>query len=367
MPPYDLYQRQRILPGFGDAAQHKLSTARVLLVGAGGLGCPALQYLAAMGVAHLGVVDADRVSAANLHRQVIYSPGDIGRLKTEVVQTWMQQHHPGIALKVHPVALTARNACDMLRPYDMVLDCTDNFETRYLLNDATVLLGKPLVYGAVFQYQGQVAIFNAGAQAVQYRDLFPACPSGAINCAEAGAYSIITGIVGLLQAGEAVKLITGLGDALTNKLLTYDALSARQYTVQLARQEARAQGPQSEAELLRYDYTAFCGKPLQTGEALDAGVFAQWLQRDDVQVVDIRNYDEQPVVDELHALRIPMAGLRNEIHRLDPDKKIVFICHSGVRTAAVVEMLEEEYHMHNVYHLKGGLVQWMAWQSTHNP
>ncbi|HSF45683.1 MAG TPA: HesA/MoeB/ThiF family protein, partial [Chitinophagaceae bacterium] len=230
-PSYNRYQRQIILKGFGVAAQDKLAAAKVLVIGAGGLGCPALQYLVAAGLGHIGIVDHDIVSESNLHRQVLFNMEDVGRAKVEVASEKLSALNPDIKLETWKVNFAHQQCVDLLSQFDIVLDGTDNFATRYLVNDACVLWKKPLVFGAVSQFEGQVAVFNVlrqdGSRSSNYRDLFPVPPKAGeiLNCAEAGVLGVLPGIIGTMQAAEVIKLVTELGEPLIDKLLTYNALT----------------------------------------------------------------------------------------------------------------------------------------------
>lgn len=365
-PSYERYQRQLILPNFGEAAQQKLAAACVLVIGAGGLGCPALQYLSAIGVGHIGIVDEDVVSISNLHRQVLYTTDDLGKLKTEVAQDRIQKMNTNCTVLTHSVAITQFNAFDIISNYDVVLDCTDNFNARYIINDACTLLKKPIVFGAVFQYEGQVAVFNHGIDAVHYRDLFPVSPTAAEapNCIESGVFNIVTGIIGTLQAGEAIKIITGIGEPLSNRLMSYNSLTLNVYTVKLSKNpDAKKNTPATKEEFLQYDYNQFCGLHHLKDE-ISAEEFDVLRNRTDVQLIDIRNKDEQPHVDELNAMRIPLSELKFHIDLLKKEKQIILFCHSGIRTLDALDILQDECQLNNVSHLKGGIIKWLDYKSN---
>jgi adenylyltransferase/sulfurtransferase len=366
-PRNERYQRQIILQGFGEEAQQKLLKSKVLVIGAGGLGCPALQYLAAIGIGHIGIVDEDVVSISNLHRQVLYTTADVGQLKTEAAKLRLGLMNDDVSISVYSKEISQTNALDLIKVYDIILDCTDNFKARYIINDACVLLKKPLVFGAVFQYEGQVAVFNSGEHAVNYRDLFPVSPTSdqALNCIEAGVYNITTGIIGTLQAGEAIKLITGLGNPLLNQLMTYNSLTSSFYTVALSKKNAQPINmPSSKEEFLCYDYDLFCGLNTYIKDEISASEFDDMLGRNNIQLIDIRNEDELPKVDELNALRIPLAALKENIHRLEKEKQIILFCHSGLRTQTALDILHDEFHLSNVSHLKGGIIKWLDYKSN---
>ena len=226
--PYARYHQQMILPEFGETAQRKLKLARVFVAGAGGLGCAALQYLAAAGVGTIGIADDDVVQPTNLHRQILYTWQDIGALKADTAAAWLMKMNPETEIHVYPVRLTAANIADIIADYDFVLDGTDNRETKYLINDACVSAGKPLVFAAISQYEGQLAVFNyppGSPEAASYRDVFPDTSTSEPSCQETGVLGILPGIIGCMQCNETIKLITGIGKALINRLLVYNALT----------------------------------------------------------------------------------------------------------------------------------------------
>lgn len=362
---YEYYQRQLRLKGFGEEAQRKLQQAKILVIGAGGLGCPAIQYLSAMGIGCIGVVDGDLVSASNLHRQILFSVNDIGKQKAQVVFEKVSVQHTSINIHSFSEYLTQQNAFNIIEQFDIVLDCTDNFLARYIINDVCVLLKKPLVFGAVFQYEGQVAVFNLIEHDTNYRDLFPLAPNAdqAPDCAEAGVYAITTGIIGVMQAGEAIKVITGIGNPLRNQLLTLNMLTNSFYQIEISARLKDPKGPGSKEEFLKTNYHTFCSNTSTIKDEIDAVEFDQLIHREDVQLIDIRNEDELPRVDELNALRIPLLSLKKDAERLDQTKRIVLFCHSGMRTQSALEILQDELHFNNVSHLKGGIIQWIHFKS----
>ncbi len=261
----DRYHRQMILPGVGPEGQARLKSARVAVVGAGGLGVPVLQYLAAAGVGRLGVVEMDRVEISNLHRQVLYTAEDLGRPKALVAQERLKALNPLVEVVAYPVRLTSENALEILKDYDLLIDASDNFPTRYLVNDAAVLLGKPLVYGAIYQFEGQVAVFHAptreGVLGPCYRCLFPKPPPpGQVpSCAEAGVFGVLPAVVGSLMAQEALKLLLGLGESLAGYLLLYDALTVSFRKLRVKRNPACPVCGDHPTQKELIDYEAFCG------------------------------------------------------------------------------------------------------------
>ena len=314
---YERYQRQIILPEFGEAGQQKLLNAKVLVIGAGGLGCPALQYLTAAGVGTIGIVDDDTVALNNLHRQVLYSVGDIGLSKAERAAEILSQLNPDINIIPFKQRLTVENALEIMQSFDIIIDGTDNFSTRYMINDACVLLDKPLVYGAISQFEGQVAVFSphpsegrSSDSSVNYRDLFPDPPKDdeVLNCAEAGVLGVLPGIIGTMQANETIKLITGLGDPLINRLLTYNALNNQVYELNLsAKPETRSLIPADEAAFKQMDYEWLCASAPASFE-IDSDEFDELLETGGIDIIDVRELHETPEVDEFDHKGSPATG-----------------------------------------------------------
>jgi sulfur-carrier protein adenylyltransferase/sulfurtransferase len=354
-PSYNRYQRQIILKGFGIVAQDKLAAAKVLVIGAGGLGCPALQYLAAAGVGHIGIVDHDVVSESNLHRQVLFNVEDVGRPKVDVAREKLTALNPDVKIEIWQVNFGHQQCVELLPKFDIILDGTDNFATRYLVNDACVLWGKPLVFGAVSQFEGQVAVFNVlmedGNRSSNYRDLFPVPPKAGeiLNCAEAGVLGVLPGIIGTMQAVEVIKLVTGVGESLVNKLLTYNALTQDVFTMQM--NASVQQVPVTEAEFMSTDYEVLCGNRIPGSPELK---FADIIGRDDLVKVDVRELHEQPRITEFSCLSIPLKELEWNLDDLE-GKKVVFICQSGKRSMQAVQVLKSYAPDAEVYYLSGGV------------
>src|SRR5438552_936832 len=312
---YERYQRQIILPEFGEEGQQKLLKAKVLVIGAGGLGCPALQYLTAAGIGTIGIVDDDVVALNNLHRQVLYSVNDIGFSKAERAAKFLRGLNPEIKIVGYNERLNNQNALILFDEYDIIIDGTDNFSTRYMINDACVLLNKPLVYGAISQFEGQVSVFNfrqtENDEAINYRDIFPDPPKEGevLNCAEAGVLGALPGIIGTMMANETIKLITGIGEPLANQLLTYNALNNQVYQLTLLpRKETRSLIPENEAAFLQMDYIWLCSSQITQSE-IDAYTFNGLIANGNVDVIDVREPDEMPVANEFSNIKIPLAQL----------------------------------------------------------
>lgn len=356
---YERYQRQIILPGIGMDGQLKLNAVKILVIGAGGLGCPALQYLCAAGVGTLGIADDDSVSASNLPRQVIFNENDIGGLKAGIALDKLHSLNSGVTYNIIGERITNENALSYLRDYDIILDCTDNFSSRYLINDACVLLQKPLVFGAVSQFEGQLAIFNVVDQhgdIISYRDVFPDPPlDGEVkNCAEAGVLNVLPGMIGTMMAAEAIKLTTGIGAPLVNKLLTLNMLDYRQHIINLVpNSAARLAMPSSEAEYRARSYNFSCS--LEEAGIIDINEFLILQKEGNSMLVDLRELWEQPAIDNYAVVNIPMSVLQDRLQELT-EENIILVCQSGVRSLQAVRILREQFQSaKNLYSLKNGI------------
>jgi adenylyltransferase/sulfurtransferase len=363
------YSRQLALPELGAEGQAKLAQARVLIVGAGGLGSPAALYLAAAGVGTLGLVDFDRVDLPNLHRQLLYHEGDVGQLKVEVARGRLREVNPWVQVEAHPVALTSSNAMDLVPEYHLVIDGTDNFGTRYLVNDACVLTGIPNVYASVLRFAGQVAVL-AHPDGPCYRCLYPAPPPpGTVpSCAEAGVLGVLPGLIGMLQAIEAIKLVVGTGNSLVGRLLLVDALSMRFREMRVPRNPSCvACGTRTLRQLI--DYDAFCGASAATavtasltappgarsaGPEVDPLTLLQWRAERAVVVLDVREPWEWEVGHVAGAQLVPLGSLAAALDSLDPDSPTVVYCHHGARGQAAVALLVSR-GFRNVWNLSGGI------------
>jgi molybdopterin/thiamine biosynthesis adenylyltransferase/rhodanese-related sulfurtransferase len=360
---YTRYNRQVLLPGFGEEAQQKLLEAKVIVIGAGGLGCPVLQYLTAAGVGTIGIVDNDVVSLTNLHRQVLYNMHDIGISKAERAASVLHLLNPGTGIVPYNMMLTNQNALNILSDYDIIIDATDNFSSRYMINDACVLLKKPLVYGAVSRFEGQVAVFNVkqdtGSKAVNYRDLFSIPPKDneVLNCAEAGVLGVLPGIIGSMQANETIKLITGIGQPLVNRLLTYNALNNQFFELTLNASEDTAYYlPVDEAAFLNADYASAC--TANSLVEIDTDNFEKFLQAANTTIVDVRESGEMPAITEFMHIHIPLSQIVDRLSSIKGDT-IITICQSGGRSLQAAKMLDEAFkNTKKIYSLKGGITSW---------
>ncbi len=367
---YERYQRQLILKGFGASAQHKLQEARVLVIGAGGLGCPIMQYLVAAGVGHIGIADHDTVSVSNLHRQILFGVDDVGQHKVEIVKRKMGFLNSECQIRTWTEKWNAELAVQHFPDYDIVVDATDNFASRYLINDACVLLKKPLVFGAVSQFEGQVAVFNHlvedGSRSVNYRDLFPEPPAGGevLNCAEAGVLGVLPGIIGSMQATEVIKLITGIGVPLVNKLWNYNALSQDVFVIQLGTHpDAASKIPATVERMLQTNYEWLCGIPGASIREIDA---MAWLNdHRQYLLVDVREPHELPRLTKLcgeqdiQLLEIPLSALDDHLEGISSEH-IVFLCQAGRRSLQAASLLLKQNVNGSVCSLKGGVQALLA-------
>ena len=355
------YSRHLIIPEVGMEGQLKLKQAKVLLVGAGGLGSPLALYLAAAGVGRLGLVDFDVVDASNLQRQVIHRTEDIGRKKLDSAAEAVAGLNPGATVDRYDTALSSENALEILRDYDVVVDGTDNFPTRYLVNDACVLLGKPNVYGSIFRFDGQATVF-AYPGGPCYRCLYPEPPPPGLvpSCAEGGVLGVLPGLIGLVQATETVKLILGVGEPLVGRLLLYDALAMRFRELRLRRDpECPVCGDQPTIRSL-IDYQAFCGiaEPGPGGSEVDVlELKAKMDRRQAFLLLDVREPHEYRICRIPGSTLIPLRELPKRVDELDVVDEIIVHCRSGVRSAKAVEFLTKA-GFRNVKNLRGGIIAW---------
>src|SRR5580698_4410261 len=361
------YSRHLIIPEVGIEGQQKLKAAKVLLIGAGGLGAPLGLYLAAAGVGRIGLVDFDVVDFTNLQRQVIHSTADVGRNKIDSAAEKMKGINPNVTIVKHEVALTSENALDILKDYDIVVDGTDNFPTRYLVNDACVLLGKPNVYGSIFRFEGQATVF-AYECGPCYRCLYPEPPPPGLvpSCAEGGVLGILPGVIGLIQATETVKLILGIGQTLVGRLLLYDALGMKFRELKLRKNPECPVCGDNRTVTKLIDYVEFCGVPHQeappepvaaSGDIEPAEVKIKLDRGDDFTLVDVREPHEFQICRIPGSILIPLGELQKRLAELDPASEIVAHCKSGVRSGKAVDFLKQQGYK-RVRNMKGGILAW---------
>jgi len=362
------YARHLILPDVGVEVQQRLKAARVLIVGAGGLGSPVALYLAAAGVGTLGLVDFDAVDVSNLQRQILHGTKDVGRSKLDSARARLGDVNPHVRVETHDARLTSANALDIIGRYDIVVDGTDNFATRYLTNDACVLLGKPNVYGSIFRFEGQASVFGLD-DGPCYRCLFPEPPPpGSVpSCAEGGVLGVLPGIVGTIQATEAIKLVLGIGDTLAGRLLLIDALSMQFRAMTLRKDPAcPACGTRTITALI--DYDEFCGAPTSGAihhaddvlEITPLELADRLLRaRDTFDLIDVREPGEWAIARIDGARLIPLAQIPSSIRSLDKSRDIVVMCRSGVRSADAIRFMQREGFT-RVKNLAGGILRWSA-------
>ncbi len=359
------YSRHLILPEVGLEGQKKLKAASVLLVGAGGLGSPLGLYLAAAGVGRMGLVDFDVVDATNLQRQIIHGTKDVGRSKLASATDRIRDLNPNVHVEPYETRFTSQNALEIARGYDLVIDGTDNFPTRYLVNDTCVLLGKPNVYGSIFRFEGQASVL-ATADGPCYRCLFrePPPPGLVPSCAEGGVLGVLPGLIGVIQATEAIKLLIGIGEPLIGRLLLVDALTMKFRTMKLRRDpECPACGTRTLKELI--DYEQFCGidpageaqSSEGVGDLLPAELAARIARGDDFDLIDVREPHEWEIAHLPSARLIPLATVPAALDTLDSAREIVVYCKGGARSAKAASQLHAA-GFRRVWNLTGGITRW---------
>jgi adenylyltransferase/sulfurtransferase len=360
---FQRYSRHLILPHVGEAGQRRLKRARVLVVGAGGLGSPAALYLAAAGVGTIGLVDADVVDVTNLQRQVLHGTAALGRPKLDSAEARLQDLNPHVAIEKFPERLTSANALRIFRGFDLVLDGSDNFPTRYLVNDAAFLTGIPDLYGAIFQFEGQVSVFAVPGGPC-YRCLYADPPPAGLvpGCAEAGVFGALPGVIGSMQAMEAIKLLLGIGEPLIGRLLLFDGLRMRFRELTLQRDPACPLCGDAPTVRALIDYDAFCGVLPAPSDPAELEVVPSVLQRElqdgrPVVLLDVREVPEWELVHLPGARLAPLSRLPGLARELDPASDIVAYCHHGMRSLQAATFLRS-VGLHHVRSLRGGIDAW---------
>ncbi len=362
------YNRHIIIPEFGEKAQLKLKEAHVLIIGSGGLGSPALLYLTAAGIGTIGIVDFDVVDDSNLQRQVLFDIHEIGKPKVEAAKKRLEALNPYVKIIQHNTHINSENALDIIKDYDVVADGTDNFPTRYLVNDAAVLLDKPNVYGSIFQFDGQVSVFNyvnrKGERGPNYRDLYPTPPPPGLvpSCAEGGVLGVLPGIIGSLQALEVIKIITGVGEPLSGRFYTFDALNFESRIFNIRRRDDNPVNGKSPTIHKLIDYEQFCGMRAVEEKAvkeITAGELYEWQTKGkSFKLIDVREPSEYKIV-EMGGELIPLNTVLDHVDQIPRDIDVVLHCKSGVRSLKAIRELEEKFDYKNLYNLKGGILAYI--------
>jgi molybdopterin/thiamine biosynthesis adenylyltransferase/rhodanese-related sulfurtransferase len=340
------YNRQLILSELGLTGQEKLKTAKVLIVGAGGLGCPVLQYLVAAGVGTIGIVDDDVIDISNLHRQILYGIHDVGKPKAIIAKQKLEQLNPFVVINTYEERLTAENAGKLIANYNLVIDGSDNFTTRYLVNDTCMELGKTLVFGSIFKFEGHISVFNYN-HGPDYRDVFPEAPAddAVPNCDEIGVIGVLPGMIGTYMANEAIKIICGIGEVLSGKFLTLNALDNNVSIFNVTKRKESLAKPASiktEKSIINYE--------------IGINEMNQWLSEtpDEIYLVDVR--EEYEFEDfNIGGVNIPLYELKEKVNKLPADKKLVFCCQTGQRSKMAVQLLKNDYGG-EMYSLKNGIL-----------
>ncbi|MCD2257739.1 HesA/MoeB/ThiF family protein [Psychroserpens luteolus] len=344
------YSRHIILEDIGIDGQNKLNQAKVLVIGAGGLGCPVLQYLAAAGIGHIGIIDFDIVEESNLQRQILYGTSNLGQQKAIAAKQRLTDLNSTIVVDAFTEALTPQNALAYFSNYDIIVDGTDNFETRYLINDAAILTNKPVVYGAIYKFEGQVSVFNYN-NGPSYRCLFPNSPSknDIPNCSEVGVLGVLPGIIGTMQANEVIKIILGFKNVLSGKLYCYNSKTTQTFTIDIKKSTTEFEKIKSKRDHFeKQHYTKTCDSTVKE-MTIDKA-----LQKENILFIDVRELDELPKANRLQHIKIPLSTLNHELHNIDKTKTIMMFCKSGTRSKKAVSMLQE-HNITNCYSIKNGI------------
>jgi sulfur-carrier protein adenylyltransferase/sulfurtransferase len=348
------FERQHILSGFGVKGQDQLRNARVLVVGAGGLGCPALLYLAAAGIGTLGIIDGDKVSLSNLNRQVLFGIGDVDKPKAETAGHFLKNQYPDITIDIYGTFLTVENCLEILGKYDLIVDGSDNFPTRYLVSDACALLQKPVVMGAIYKNEGQVAVFDPRVvPGISYRDIYPDPPqiNEIPNCNETGVLGVLPGIIGTLQAAEAIKYLTGFGTSLVNKMLFYNLINHQVFEMEIT-PNPHKKGPKNIQELMQTAYTWICG----TIESLDWKAALPKINSAAATLLDVREEHELPKLDSIPYTSLPYSKLKESWKGLLAHEEILVFCQSGIRSIKAANELQQLLPGKRIYSITGGIL-----------
>lgn len=350
------YERHLNLPNFSLNHQHRLKQAKVLVIGAGGLGAPLLQYLVAAGVGTIGIVDFDRVEESNLHRQILFGDEDLGKLKVKTAAEKLKRQNPYVNIIEFPLKLDSSNALEIISNFDIVADGSDNFPTRYLVNDACVITNKTNVYASIFRFEGQVSVFNFNGSFgnPNYRDLFPnpPLPGSVPNCAEAGVLGVLPGIIGAMQANEVIKVITGIGVPLVGKLFLFDALSMQSRTINIKLDKFR----KKINSLI--DYDEFCGVKPNKNDSISTSELKKWIETEyPFFMIDVRDEHEHEIK-SIGGLNIPLKKLEERINEIPKKVEVVFYCQVGSRSLQALQIIKQKRPNQKFLNLEGGCSNW---------
>lgn len=340
------YNRQIILPEIGEAGQQKLSKSKVLVIGAGGLCAAVLPYLAAAGIGEIGIIDDDVIEISNLHRQVIYKSSAVGKYKVDEAKLMISELNPLIKVNAIPEELSGKNAISLFEKYDIIVDATDNIEIKYLINDACCITNKPMVYGSIFRFQGQVSVFNY-QNGPTYSCLFPNENTQSLNCEDAGVVGISVGIIGMLQANEVIKMILGIGEVLSGKVLVYNILNNEQQKYDFEKNTTVVMNRGAFEEKYK--------EVENQVEEIAASAILNEIDNHEVLFLDVRNEDEIPKINFKNGIQIPLLHLESELKKLNPNQKIYVFCQSGIRSKIAVELLQKK-EFKDVKSIAGGVL-----------
>ncbi|WP_343588068.1 HesA/MoeB/ThiF family protein [Flavobacterium sp.] len=344
MSETERYKRQIILPEIGDIGQYKLLKSKVLVIGAGGLAASILPYLAAVGIGKIGIVDDDLIEVSNLHRQVIYKTSAVGKRKVIEAKAMLSELNPEVKVNVFEEKLSGKNAISLFEKYDIIVDATDNISIKYLINDACLVSNKPMVYGSIFRFQGQVSVFNY-QNGPTYRCLYPDENSNAANCEDAGVIGVSVGIIGMFQANEVLKMILGVGEVLSGKILVYTILNNEQQKYDFEKN--------SKLEMTKEDFEQKYNSSENQIEEIKFELLLNEIENDEVLFLDVRNEDEAPKIKLKNSIQIPLLHLENEIKKLNSNQTIYVFCQSGIRSKIAAELLQK-YQFKNIKSIAGG-------------
>jgi molybdopterin/thiamine biosynthesis adenylyltransferase/rhodanese-related sulfurtransferase len=362
------YSRHVTIPEFGREGQERLKRSKVLVIGTGGLGAPALLYLTAAGVGEIGIVDFDKVEDSNLQRQVLFGTEDIGRPKIEVAKEKLENLNPNVKINIHETQLTSDNALEIFKGYDIVADGTDNFPTRYLVNDASVFAGIPNVYASIFRFEGQASVFNytdsKGVTGPNYRDLYPSPPPPGLvpSCAEGGVLGVLPGIIGSIQATEVIKILSGAGEPLSGRFFIFDALNFETRTLNVEKDPENPLTGENPTQTGLIDYEEFCGitpepeqEESEVPEVTPEYLATRLNNGSPIKVIDVREPHEYEIAN-IDGELIPLGDIDTYVDQIPKDQEVVVHCRSGKRSADAIKKLQSAYGYNNLYNLKGGIL-----------